>query len=402
MRALEQSPGDSTSDWADIRLLPHLYRAISHISHLISSYTGASKSKDGLASSSRSSVLQSSGANSQENVRTKLRVCGSILRRILLLGNSRPPSERGETDAGTIVAQVADEIIIPLIGHFDLLSRRYAEQAFRISLDEANDELTLIDVATDLQGSLEPTIDLREDCSWILVQLLDPFTQPIKQTPTESSSNTRRNSSSVFIPLSGTTAASTESDETPSPSDAARLWFGDIILYLAAVEVSRLGCMSSTNLGDSSGSDSLPLLQQRERSVRKGQRDEILRITREETIWHLCSVIHACIHARQRLSPSFGNSPPPKPPARQPPPSDVQSSEAVVHGAMEVLMQPLLLDQATQRRRREYSYDSDDCYADAMMGLGLVERGLIIAAVDALNDSCEAPWEVDCEAEAPS
>lgn len=376
-------------DWPQINLHRHLHHAISHVSHLISTFVGIPLPSEPISLASRPFAGTS--------LRTKLRSCGLLLRRTLLLGSCWNPTDHSQADAAALVTQVADVIIIPLISHFDLISRRYAEQAFNISLGETSNMASSSSIPVELQGTSEPVLDLRIELSRILLELLAPFTQPVSTTePEKSSLGIRRNSSNVFIPLSGTTAVSAESDE--NLSEAANLWFGDIILYLAAVEISRLTCKVnrdpsestySANLGQQPSSDTSGVGQEKRETV------EAFRIAREETVWHLCSLVHACLKARRRLDTHKATPRVARSLGKASSVSGITSSANVIRGARGVLMQPLLLDQVAQKRRFLGSRSQEGSFGRTRAGLGLVERELMTAAVDALNDHCDDAWEGD-------
>ncbi|KAF8310835.1 hypothetical protein DL93DRAFT_2084000 [Clavulina sp. PMI_390] len=118
------------------------------------------------------------------------------------------------------------------------------------------------------------------------------------------------------------------------------------------------------------------------------EKEEIKSIAREESIWYLCSLIHSTVHQRQQLAsePSSSSS-------SSTTPSDPLSSDEVFRAARDILIRPLL----TGRSKRAPDHLSGSSLNGVPWGsgLGLISRGLITAALEAVNGCCIDSWEVE-------
>ena len=356
--------------------------------------------------------------------RAKLRICGSALHRVLLLGNCWSQSEHDTPSATDLVVQVTRDIIVPLIHSFHALSCRCAQELFGISLvcGDARGPTSM----TSETGSLECIVDLREECAGILVRLLDPHTQPTRLPTTAAarqSQNTQSNTSTEFVPLSGTTATSSLKNPAYPEGRAANYWFGDIILHLCVAEIARI----TTTVFDKDSQDGGVRPNETYRSqtssnpphtggcvsLSRQDKDEVMRIVREEAIWYLCSLIHAATSARTnaqaQLSRETQNSLRQREQdERHLPAEDIASSLEIVRRARDTLMTPLLADRALRYPHLGTQVGLSPCEAKdgdgqgsstgnntRMVRLGDMEREAIFAAVEALNECCESPWEED-------
>ena len=383
------------------------------------------------------STNPSVSALSPSTARAKLKICGLALHRVLLLGNCWSLSEHDISGAADLVVLVTKSVIVPLISTFHVLSCRYAEKSFGISLMHGG-ERRPTPMAEGVESS-ECIVDLREECARILLQLLDPHTQP-RQPPTMTvagqSQSTRSDASTEFIPLSGTTAATgvkTPMEEIPqTPNEwTTNCWFGDIILHICALEIARITTTALGNDSQDGGIDANGMQQARASnnsrqsgyhiSLSLQEGEEITRIVREEAIWYLCSLIHAATRARPQTRTKLSAERQCQLEQRQQDQrhthtsAEDTSSFEIVRRARDTLMDLLLADRALPRPHSSMDLEFPTGEArngDSRRGLstensrrtvslGILGRETIFAAVEALNGCCESPWEEGdgCETE---
>jgi hypothetical protein len=426
IRTLESALSDPTIDKPQISLQAHLRRAISSISQLVASLLGYT------ASLPISFNLKSQPTNlpistlPPSTARGKLKICGLALHRVLLLGNCWSLSEHDTPSAADLVVQVTRDIIVPLISTFHILSCRYAEESFGISLLYGGDRAPM--PMTKDTEPLECIVDLREECARILVQLLDPHAQP-RPPPTtmvsRQSQSTRSDTSTEFICLSGTTAGSSVKTPTEGVPQIANewttnWWFGDIILHICATEIVRITTTAPDNNPQDGGVDANGMHQAHapnnppqsgdHPSPSRQEKEQVMRIVREEAIWYLCSLIHAATgartHARTKLQYQQKQR---EQDRRHTSAGDITSSFEIVRRARDTLMNLLLADRAFQRPHSSNSLEFpvgearnngdgrglSTEFSRRTVDLGILERETIFAAVEALNECCDSPWEED-------
>jgi hypothetical protein len=336
-----------------------------------------------------------------------LKACSTLLSHCISLSSNwkRHESELQSSQISEvdISVQVGRDIIDPLIRSFHMLSVRMAQRVFSVqasSVEHCSSET--LDSNSDTGH--EYCIDLRKEVLNMLSQLLSMTLSSVSNTAPQPQYHYL--SSSPDIPLSGTTAINNESSELGNYGSP--FWIGDIIIRLTACELLRMTKASSNSLAQNSsvGPERINRLQSRPHpdfdpgpsliedtntmntqpkddshstpartATHRRERNAVLKIAREDTVWYLCAIIHTCLRTCSGTGMSRKGQPP--------------LADEVLVQTRDVLLNVLLADRGT----KPGAQSADGGSKEPSGLLGMAERAMVYAAAEAVDGFCEQSWD---------